>query len=186
MTDYSHRIGEELLGVTLFVASIWIVFGLDLFLPLEQLALLPRHISGLIGIVAMPFLHSNWAHLLANSTPLIVMLILLAGSRANSTVVVTLIILLGGTLHWFFGRPAYVIGASGLVFGLMGYLIASGLFERRLVPLLISLIVGLLYGSTLITGVLPNQPGVSWDGHLFGAIAGVVVAFFLTRGRQTQ
>ncbi|MCB1639211.1 MAG: rhomboid family intramembrane serine protease, partial [Thiothrix sp.] len=84
MTSHVHRIREELWAVLLFIAAIWGVFLLDRFLPLESLGLIPRHLSGLAGIVAMPFLHDNWSHILSNTVPLFVLLILLAGSRANS------------------------------------------------------------------------------------------------------
>ena len=179
--QYSHRIKEEILGVIIFMVAIWIVFFLDQFLPLEQFALVPRHIDALPGILFMPFLHANWSHIVGNSIPLFVLLLLLAGSKANSTVVVAVVIVLGGILHWLFGREYAVVGASGLVFGLIAFLILSGLLERRFIPLLISLFVGVTYGSTLVFGVLPNQPGVSWDGHLFGAIAGALTAWSLTR-----
>ncbi len=179
--QYSHRIKEELAGVIIFMICIWVVFLFDQFLPLEKLALIPRQIHALPGILAMPFLHANWSHIISNSIPLIVLLVLLAGSKANSTVVVAIIMVLGGILHWLFGREFAVVGQSGLVFGLIAFLLLSGLLERRFIPLLISLFVGVTYGSTLIVGVLPNQPGVSWDGHLFGAIAGALTAWSLTR-----
>ncbi len=172
----SHSIQRDLKGVALFLGVIWLVFIADRLLPLEQLGLVPRTLHGLLGIVFMPFLHGDLAHLLSNTVPLVVTLLLLAGSRANSGVIVLLITLLGGVLLWLFGRPALHIGASGLVFGLIGFHLFAGLFERRLQSVIISLIVGLLYATTLFRGVLPMQPGVSWDGHLFGAVAGVTVA----------
>ncbi|TXH79413.1 MAG: rhomboid family intramembrane serine protease [Thiothrix sp.] len=180
-----HSIKQELPTVLLFVGLIWLVFILDRFLPLEQFGLIPREGSHLVGIVTMPFLHGSLQHIMSNTVPLLVLLTLLAGSRANSRSIVLTIVLLGGALLWLFGRGAAVhIGASGLVFGLAVFLIVSGLLERRLMPMLIAVLVTFMYGSSLLSGILPWQPGVSWDGHLFGGIAGAVAAFFLVRGKQ--
>lgn len=182
MQNHVHRIREELPYVILFVTAIWAVFFLDRFLPLEKLGLVPRDLDGLLGIVTMPFLHSNWQHLTNNTVPLLVLLTLLAGSRADSRVVVVLVAVLGGVLLWLFGRGyAIHIGASTLVFGLASFLIVSGFWERRTVPLLVSIVVAVLYGGTLLYGILPWQRGVSWDGHLFGALAGVAVAWLLVK-----
>jgi membrane associated rhomboid family serine protease len=195
MKDASHTIGEELHGVLLFVGAIWAVFGLSLVFPsIDGFGLAPRTPSGLVGIVAMPFLHANLQHLLSNTFPLLVLLVLLAGSRARSWEIVAEIIVLGGLLLWLFGRShvgderMVHVGASGLIFGLIAFLIVSGVLEGRLFPLLISLVVGALYGGTLLTGVMPWSVGahVSWDGHLCGAIAGGLVAVGLARnGRET-
>ncbi len=129
----------------------------------------------------MPFLHVDLKHLLGNSVPLAVTLMLLAGSRANSSAIVILIVILSGIGLWLFGRNANHIGASGLVFGLITFHIFAGVFERRLRSIFIAIIVGLLYSSTIIRGVLPFQEGVSWDGHLFGGIAGILVALASAR-----
>ena len=182
-----HTIRRDFTRIALFLALIWIVFGLDRVLPLELLGLVPRSLEGLIGIVAMPFLHGDFAHLMANSVPLAVTLLLLAGSRGNSGAIVVLIVVLGGVGLWLLGRGGVRhIGASGLVFGLIAFHIFAGVFERRPQSLVIALVVGLLYASTLFRGVLPMQPGVSWDGHLFGAIAGILVALLMARLLKAQ
>ncbi len=170
--------------MAIFVGTIWVIFILDRILPLEKLALFPRHISGLPGILFSPFLHQDLAHIVGNSLPLIALLTLLAGSRADSRKAVVAIIACSGSLLWLFGRSVPVIGASGLVFGLIGFLITSGLMERRAIAMAVSLFVGLTYGTTLLFGVLPGQPGVSWDGHLFGAVGGVICAWALARRRS--
>ena len=180
MKNYVHTIREELTSILIFVGIIWLVFILDRFLPLEKLGLIPRDIGGLFGIVTMTFLHGDFAHIMSNFVPLVVMLLLLAGSRANSIVIVISIIALGGTLLWLFGRGNTLhIGASLLVFGLAVFLIVSGILEKRMVPMLISFFVAITYGGILLSGIAPWQQGVSWDGHLFGGIGGGLAAWLL-------
>jgi membrane associated rhomboid family serine protease len=175
-----HSIREELLGVFFFVASLWLVAGLDAILPIDfnRFGLRPRDVSGLIGIPLMPFLHGSWGHLLSNSVPLFILLTLLAGSRVNSRAILVGLIATGGVLLWLFGRSNTHIGASGLVYGLVAFLMASGFFERRPIAMLIAIIVGFLYGMTMLWGILPTAgKGISWDGHLFGALAGIGLAY---------
>ncbi len=132
----------------------------------------------MIGIVTMPFLHGGFGHLLSNTIPLSILLVVLGLSRAHSWVIVAGIALLSGILLWLLGRYADHIGASGLVYGLALYLIVAGLLEKRIVSMLIAIGVLFLFGTTLIWGVLPiGNRGVSWDGHLMGAIAGGVIAW---------
>lgn len=176
-----HRIVEELNGVVMFVGLIWAVFIVNMILPvdLNHCGLIPRQSSGLVGIVMMPFLHGSWSHLLGNTVPLLVLLTLLAGSQGNSFRIVVQLVLLGGALLWVAGRGDSIhVGASGLVYGLISFLIVAGFREKRLLALGIAVLVGVLYGATLIGGVLPItvNAGVSWDGHLMGAIAGAIVA----------
>ena len=188
MPTASHTIRQEFHGVVLFVGAIWAVYFVSLMYPgLDQYGVIPRRSVGLVGIAAMPFLHANLHHLVSNTIPLIVLLILLAGSRAESWEVVVLISCLGGLLLWIFGRPAVHIGASGLISGLVTFLILSGFLEQRMIPLLIALLVGFLFGGSLVLGVLPRIASqISWDGHLCGAAAGGLVAYALTRGAKRQ
>jgi len=184
MKNNIHTIKQELLSIAVFVGLIWLIFVLDRVLPLEMLGLVPRTMSGLAGVVTMPFLHQDLAHIMSNTPPLVVLLALLAGSRGNSKKIVLALIVLGGVLLWLFGRGNSLhIGASGLVFALVSFLIAAGIFEQRMMSLVVSVLVGFFYGTTLLMGVLPNQQGVSWDGHLLGGIAGVAVAWFMLKKR---
>jgi membrane associated rhomboid family serine protease len=176
-----HTIKRDLAGVGIFIAVIWTIFALDSFLPLETYGLVPRTFRGLTGIVTMPFLHSDFKHLLGNTVPLAVTMMLLAGSRANSGAIVVIITLLGGIGLWLFGRTALHIGASGLVFGLIAFHVCAGIFEKRLQSVVLSVVVGLLYASTILQGIVPFQRGVSWEGHLIGAIAGALVALIVSR-----
>lgn len=177
----AHTMRRDMRAVLAFIVVIWVIFLLDRVLPLEALGLVPRTLRGLTGIVAMPFLHGNLQHIIGNTVPLAVTLLLLAGSRANSGGIVVLITLIGGTALWLFGRTALHIGASGLVFGLIAFHIFAGIFERRFQSIVIAVIVGLLYATTLLRGIIPLQEGVSWDGHLFGGLAGIVVAFLMAK-----
>ena len=153
--------------------------------------MVPRYLSGIPGIGAMTFLHADFGHLMANTFPLIVLLTLLAGSRANSWQTVASIAVLGGLLLWLFGRNGTDnqivshVGASLLVFGLVTFFLAAAWFEKRLVPMLIAAVVGFMYGWSTLTGMLPITRGVSWDGHLCGAIAGVLVAWLQTGLNQS-
>jgi len=182
-----HSIRDELLGVLAFVGFIWCVFIIGHVLPfrLESFGITPRTLRGLVGIPVAPFLHANRAHLISNTVPLTVLLLLLAGSKAQSWAIVAYIVLLSGALLWMFGRPGTHIGASGLIYGLIAYLIVSGISERRIVPMVIAIFVGFLYGGTLASGVLPTSAShISWEGHLFGAIAGGGIALWLTKERS--
>ncbi len=188
MQNASHSIRDELHGVLLFIGVVWAVFFLSYLFPsLVSFGVTPRTLHGLVGIAAMPFLHANLHHIVANTVPLFVLLALLAGSNARSWEVVLGIIVLGGLLLWLFGRSATHIGASGLVFGLIVFLIVSGFLEKRPLSLLIAVIVGFLYGGSLISGILPRFGSqISWGGHLWSAMAGGIVAYGLTRRTTEQ
>lgn len=182
----AHTVTEELTGVLTLIGVIWAVFIVSWFFPrLRDYGLDPRDLDGLVGIVTMPFLHKNLGHIIGNTVPLLVLLALLAGSRANSWSIVLGIALLGGALLWAFALQgnANHIGASGLVCGLTTFLILSGFLERRLVPLLVSVLVLFLYGTSLLMAMAPTT-GISWDGHLYGALAGALVAFSLAPRRE--
>jgi membrane associated rhomboid family serine protease len=124
MPGEPHTIRQEISGVIVFLGAIWAVFLASLLFPgLDHYGVLPRRMVGLVGIPVMPFLHANLQHILSNTIPLFILLVLLAGSRAESWGVVVSISLLGGLLLWIFGREAVHIGASGLVSGLHAFLI---------------------------------------------------------------
>lgn len=168
---------ERVRPIAIFVGAIWVVFLLDLVLPLEALGLVPRSLTGLVGIVTMPFLHGSLAHILSNTVPLIILLGLMVLSRPRPWSTMILLTLISGAALWLLGRSALHIGASGLIYALMGFLIAAGALERRLLPAAVALFVGLTYGLTIIGGIMPWQSGVSWEGHLFGLLAGAGLAW---------
>ncbi|MBA2416109.1 MAG: rhomboid family intramembrane serine protease [Geodermatophilaceae bacterium] len=158
----------------------WIAEGVDTVLGqrLDQLGIEPRDVDGLTGVVAAPFLHAGFGHLLANSAGLLVLGLLLAVTTRSFWLICALITVLGGLAVWVLGPAGTLhIGASGLVYGIAAYLVARGVRTRRVLDVVIAGIVVLTY-SGLALGVLPGQPGVSWQSHLFGALAGVAVAWF--------
>ena len=139
--------------------------------------LLPRSFGGLDGILLMPFLHGSIMHAVSNTFAIIALGGLMAVTARHVVLPVSaLIIAAGGFGVWMFGKTAIHVGASGLIFGWFAYLLARGFVEKSLVTVLVAAGVALFYGS-MIWGVLPGQPGVSWEAHLFGAAAGVLASF---------
>ena len=164
------------------LAIMWLTALLDIlpFLQLNQHGIHPRTVSGLIGILFAPFLHAGFGHLAANSIPFIVLGgIVLLGGRTVFWSVTLFVMLFGGLGVWVFGGAhSNHIGASGLIFGYLGFLLTRGLVERSWTWSLVALLILLMYGSVLI-GVLPLQVGVSWQSHLFGFMAGIGAARLL-------
>jgi len=180
--DHMRVFVRRTAALAAFVALLWAIqvvnwitgYGLN-----PAFGLIPRHGSGLDGVIAMPLLHGSFSHLMANTPPLLVMGGLLVATTTRGLLSVNAVVIgLGGALVWLFGSSAIHIGASGLVFGWFGFLIARGLVDRSPITLGAALVVGVLYGS-ILWGVLPGQPGVSWEAHLFGAIAGAGAAFLI-------
>ena len=178
---------KELQGIVCLVASLWIVHLADVLLPMDLnlYGLVPRTAWGLIGIPLMPFLHGSWSHLIGNTIPLCILLFILLSSRRDYIKVILGIVIVGGFLLWCFGRSRTHVGASGLVYGLVAFLMASGFMERKPAAIFVAILVGFLYGATLLLGVSPLAgASVSWEGHLFGAIAGVGTAYVLAKATK--
>ena len=171
----------------IFVFSLWCVELVDFYgeLNLEQFGILPRDLVGLRGIPLSVFLHGDFPHLISNTWPLVVMggLVSLRGHRRLLECSV-FVVLVGGILVWLTagivtGYGVHV-GASGLVFGYFGYLVARGIYEGSFSAIFISVFVVLVYG-TIIFGILPTDEHISWEGHLFGLLAGMVYAGIVGR-----
>ncbi|NJK40836.1 MAG: rhomboid family intramembrane serine protease [Acaryochloridaceae cyanobacterium SU_2_1] len=163
-----------------FVAVLWGLELVDTLLLrgwLNQFGILPRRWRGLRGVLLAPLLHRDLRHLTTNTVPLVVLGGLILWQSTSLFLLVTAgVWLLGGLGVWFLGgRNSNHIGASGLVFGYLGFLLAQGFFEQSGAAIALSLIAGLLYGSTL-WGILPFQRGVSWQGHLFGCLVGGAIS----------
>lgn len=142
----------------------------------------PRQLEGLQGVLWAPFLHGSFSHLIANTIPLFTLGGLILLGEAGDFLIVTVIsALISGLGTWLIGAPNSVhVGASGVIFGYFGYLLLRGYFDRSAFAITTSILVIIFYGSFL-WGVLPTQPGVSWEGHLFGFFGGCLTAWLLTR-----
>ena len=194
MTDPSTRqpIAKQVLtsGMGVLVATValmWAIEAVDsVFLGsrLQSGGIQPRSVDGLDGIVWSPFLHLDFAHLIANTLPFLVLGGLIAIQGLGKWIKATLLIMvIGGLLTWIFASNANHIGASGVVLGYFGYLIGAAIFERRFALLIPAAIAVLLYGG-IVVSFLPRA-GVSWEGHLFGAIAGLTAARIMRPRTQT-
>jgi membrane associated rhomboid family serine protease len=148
---------------------------------LNLYGIIPRTQIGLRGIFFAPFLHSGFPHLISNTIPFITLgwFVMLREVREFFSVS-AIALLASGVGVWLFGAPGVHLGASGVVFGYFGFLLSRAYFERSALAIAVSAAVGLLYGS-LIWGVLPTQMGISWEGHLFGFLGGVLAASWLSQ-----
>lgn len=165
---------------------LWIVEVADLVIfgsGLDAYGVHPRSLVGLAGVLTMPFLHGGFLHLFSNTVAGVPLAFLSMERRRSDFFVVSAVTAVtAGMGAWLFGSTGSVhIGASGVVFGLLGFLMARGFYERRVVPILMSVFVGTVWGSMLI-GLVPGLfSGISWQAHLFGFLGGVGVARFLGR-----
>ena len=178
--------GLKLVGA--MVALMWVLEVIDAVAGhrLDRYGIHPRTVDGLPEVVSAPFLHAGFDHLLSNTVPFAVMGAVIALSGALRVLVVTaLVAVVSGIGVWVLAPSGSVtIGASGLVFGYAAYLLARGLFNRDAVQLLVGAIVGAIWGTALLGGVLPHE-GISWQAHVFGALGGILAARLLARDRTT-
>lgn len=173
-----------------FVALLYLIELVDTLMGhrLDQAGVRPRELDGVEGILFAPLLHVGWAHLMANTVPLLVFgfLILLAGV-ARWAAVTAYVWVIGEVGTWFTGQSHSVhLGASVLAFGWLVYLLLRGVFSRSASQVALGVILLLAYGGLLL-GVLPGRPGISWQGHLFGALGGALAAYWFgarDRGRR--
>lgn len=170
------------------IAIMWILEIIDLFFlrgRLNAYGIRPHSIIGLRGILFAPFLHGGLGHLIANTIPFLTLGWLIMLRETSDFFIVTAItMIVSGLGVWLFGNPYSLhIGASGVIFGYLGFLLLRGYFERSFIAIALSLIVGFFYGG-VIWGILPTQPGISWEGHLFGFIGGIIAARLLSRRRK--
>ncbi|MCU0532968.1 MAG: rhomboid family intramembrane serine protease [Hydrococcus sp. Prado102] len=170
------------------VSTFWVVEILDRFVFRNQLdifGIIPRHFVGLRGILFAPFLHGGFPHLIANTVPFLVLGWLVMLQETSDFFIVTLFtMVVGGLGVWLFAAPGSVhIGASILIFGYLGFLLFRGYFQRNLPSIALSIIVGVMYGG-LVWGVLPTDPRISWQGHLFGFLGGVLAASAIAKEKR--
>jgi membrane associated rhomboid family serine protease len=183
------RPGAAALVMIVLLAGLWLLEAVDTVSGhhLDNYGIHAQDIDGLPGIVSAPFLHAGWDHLISNSMPFFVLgFLVLLGGVARWLLSSVISIITSGLTAWLL-TPADVVilGASGLIFGWLTYLLARGLWSRKAGQVVIAVLVLLVYGG-LIFGVLPGQPGISWQAHLGGAMGGVLAAWLLHRRRTSR
>lgn len=177
--------GASVLTMTALTALLWLLEGVDVATHhrLDGLGVRTRDLADLWSVFTVPLAHGNWGHLVANTMPFFVLgLLVLASGTVREFVVGGLIIVtVSGLVAWGFS-PAYTntVGASGVIFGWLTYLLVRGFYSRRPGQIALAVVVFLLFGA-ILWGVLPGTPGVSWQGHLGGAVGGIVAARYLHR-----
>jgi membrane associated rhomboid family serine protease len=171
------------LFMVLFTAALYVIEAVDTASGqrLERNGIEPLQLDGLDGVLWSPLLHGDWAHLMANTVPFLVFgFLAMAGGIRQFALVTATIWLLGGLGVWLTGGSGYHIGASGLIFGWLVFLLTRGFFARSGLQILLAVGLFFVWGGVLF-GVLPGQPGVSWQAHLFGALAGLLAARLVAR-----
>jgi membrane associated rhomboid family serine protease len=166
-----------------FVFAFWMVEIAERTLSLSfvKLGVYPLHLKGLPGIILSPFIHSGFNHLMSNSIPFFILLFaLIYFYRRISYRIFFMLYFLSGLSVWLAGREAWHIGASGVVYAMAAFHFISGIIRNDVRLLTLSVVVVFLYGG-LIWGVFPIDPRISWEGHLWGAVSGVVLAFYYRR-----
>jgi membrane associated rhomboid family serine protease len=184
---------EGLVLLLAIVALMWLVEGLNSLTAHGNAldgdgAIYPRNFGHVWSIFTAPFLHFSWQHLIDNTIPFVFMGVFIAIRGAARLALVTLIVVVVGGLGTWLIAPAHTetVGASGVVFGYATYLFTRGIFDRSLLEIGIGLVVGVVWGGALLSSIVPQQ-GISWQGHAFGAVAGVFAAWVLAsrRARRT-
>ena len=191
MNPQKNTFLQSMLFPLLFVLGMWVVFYYDnhYLLNLNEFGLRPRSFEGLLGILTTPLLHGDLAHIVSNTFPLLILgTFLFYYYPEISKKIFFLSYFAGNTLTWVFARNETVhIGASGIIYALAGFLFFSGILRKNKTLFGITLLITFLYG-TIVWGVLPvefqqaihyipTKTNVSWEGHLFGLVSGVALAF---------
>lgn len=185
----SEKRTEGLWAVAAMVAVMWLVEIVDALdnHALDGDGIAPRMLSGLAGILFAPFLHASFGHLIGNTVPLLLLGLPIAiGGLARVLEVTVIVAVVSGLGVWLVAPSSTItIGASGLVFGYASYLVGRGFFNRRAGQLAIGVLVAAAFGGALLSGLVPHS-GISWQGHLFGAIGGLLAARLLTEARAAR
>lgn len=165
----------------LFIAFLWLLKSIETMtgLGLVEFGIYPGRLTGLIGIPLAPLIHGSFAHLIANTLPLFVLGTIMIHTYPRSAIhAIPIIYILSGVGVWIFGRHAYHIGASGLLYGLMAFVFTIGVLRRDRLPIAFSMISFFLYGG-MIWGIFPGDPSVSFEAHFFGALTGMILAIIM-------
>ncbi|MEX0985957.1 MAG: rhomboid family intramembrane serine protease [Bacteroidales bacterium] len=187
--EEKNRVLKSLFFPVTLLVLIWVIkfFEITMEVDFVHAGVMPRTARGLQGILFSPLIHGDWKHLFDNSIPVFILTFaLFYFYRGISYTIFFSIYIIGGIILWFIGRDAYHIGASGVIYGLASFLFLSGVIRRVTHLMALSLLVVFLYGS-LIWGLLPFDYEVSWEGHLGGAVVGIVLAFlFRDKGPERE
>lgn len=182
MQSEGVKFRKSILVTSVFIAVIWSIKIIEYSLDFDfgLLGIYPRTLKGSIGILTAPLIHGDFHHLLSNTFPIIFLGVgITYFYNRIAPIVLALIYLMTGFWVWLAAvRDAYHIGASGVVYGMLTFLLFSGFFRRDVKTLAISFIVLFLYGGTFATGLMPTDEAISWESHLMGAIAGVFCAIY--------
>lgn len=179
-----NRLKRAATAMALLTAALWMLLGYGMLLffdPIRELGIYPRQVGHLHGILTAPLIHSSIGHLAANTVPLFVLgTAMLYGLPRATRIALPAIWLLSGLGVWLFGRASYHVGISGVTHGMVFFMLLIGILRRDRASIALVMFVSFLYGG-MIWGVLPQRPDVSFESHLFGAIAGLTAAVTLRR-----
>jgi membrane associated rhomboid family serine protease len=180
MKELVKELKSQINIISTFIAIFWIIEIVNQIFfgdRLDYFGIIPRNIVGLRGIILAPFLHADFAHLIANTIPFAILAWFVMLQNTDDFFIVSFYsMMVSGIGVWLFAQPnSITVGASGLIFGYLGFLMLRGYFQKKPASIAVSLIVIFLYGG-MIWGVLPYNPHVSWLGHLFGFIGGILAA----------
>ncbi len=178
------RFISSLMPSLLFLICIWGIKGLETLLDVRfyQLGIYPLNWANIFGVITAPLIHGDWEHLSSNSLPLLVLgTALFFFYRKIAFEVIGVIYIVSGIWVWLFASPGYHLGASGLIYGMAFFMFTSGVIRKKRETMALALLVVVLYGS-IVWGLFPLDPKVSWQTHLFAAIIGVILAFYHARG----
>ena len=187
-TSFYAALGRAFVAMWAVVAALFAIEALNAWLGgrlTSTAGIRPHRIDGLDGIVFAPVLHTSFAHLYANAVPLLLTgTFVLATGLARCAAVTALIGVASGVGVWFTGSPdTVVVGASGIILGYIGFLLARGIVERSGWGIVVGALIGLLYGAQILGDVLPSDERISWQAHLFGFLGGVLAAIVFRRRR---
>ncbi|OAN11719.1 rhomboid family intramembrane serine protease [Photobacterium jeanii] len=177
----------KLIGFVCLLCIVVHIINIAMRGALNDYGLLPRHITHITGLVAYPFLHGSWSHLISNLISFSVLAFLVARSGSARLIAVIVITWAVSSIGvWLFGRTSFHIGLSGIVYGLWAYLITYAFIFRSIKSIVIGVIVMFFYGS-MVWGFLPVHQWISFESHLFGALAGILAGFrFARRDKSKQ
>ena len=175
------RLRRSFILALLFALTLWVIKLAEIILGLDfvHYGVFPLRVSGLRGILTAPLIHASLSHLFSNTAPLVILgTALFYGYPRSAKIVVPVLYLGSGLGVWLFARHAYHIGASGLTFGVMFFVFTIGVLRWDTRAIILAMVVFFLYGS-MIWGIFPGKPGISYESHFFGAVIGIILAILL-------